>query len=53
MNKMSNLHAGFVLQLPQKHHDKLVEIKRKNGISIAQQVRIAVADYLRGSRHEL
>jgi len=43
---MKNLHPGFILHLPQGHYDQLEIIKQRDGISITQQVKFAVARYL-------
>lgn len=45
---MGNLHPGFVLRLPKQYYKKLEEIREQEGIAVTQQVRLAVAQYLRG-----
>jgi len=47
------MHPGFVLQLKQNQHDELTKIREKEGLSIQEQVRIAVTDYIRKKRVEL
>jgi hypothetical protein len=50
---MTNMHPGFVLQLKKNQHDELVKIREEEGLSLQEQIRIAVADYIRKKRAEL
>jgi len=45
---MSKKYQGMFIRLKPKQHIKLQAIQNNDGITIAEQVRIAVAKYLRG-----
>jgi len=41
------MHPGFVLQLKRNQHDELTKIREEDGLSIQEQVRIAVSEYIK------
>lgn len=45
---MSKKYQGMFIRLKPKQHEKLQAIQHNDGITIAEQIRIAVAKYLRG-----
>jgi len=44
---MSKKYQGMFIRLKPKQHVKLQEIQQEEGITIAEQIRIAVGKYLR------